>query len=222
MDISHLIQTVTINALPVLFAITLHEAAHGYAARYFGDNTAWLLGRVTLNPASHIDVVGTLIMPLIIYFATAGTFLFGYAKPVPVSFGNLRNPKRDMVWVALAGPAINLFQAFVWGVALYILLGINFDETFFLEMCKAGVLVNIVMFAFNLFPVPPLDGGRVLVGLLPRKMAIKFSRIEPYGFYIVMAMVFLNIINPIWMTPIMGLTFATLDIALHPLELLFR
>ena len=222
MDISHLIQTVTINALPVLFAITLHEAAHGYAARYFGDNTAWLLGRVTLNPASHIDVVGTLIMPLIIYFATAGTFLFGYAKPVPVSFGNLRNPKRDMVWVALAGPAINLFQAFVWGVALYILLGINFDETFFLEMCKAGVLVNIVMFAFNLFPVPPLDGGRVLVGLLPRKMAIEFSRIEPYGFYIVMAMVFLNIINPIWMTPIMGLTFATLDIALHPLELLFR
>jgi len=221
-DISQLIQTVTINALPVLFAITLHEAAHGYAARYFGDNTAWLLGRVTLNPASHIDVVGTLIMPLIIYFATAGTFLFGYAKPVPVSFGNLRNPKRDMVWVALAGPAINLFQAFVWGVALYILLGINFDETFFLEMCKAGVLVNIVMFAFNLFPVPPLDGGRVLVGLLPRKMAIEFSRIEPYGFYIVMAMVFLNIINPIWMTPIMGLTFATLDIALHPLELLFR
>ena len=222
MDISHLIQTVTINALPVLFAITLHEAAHGYAARYFGDNTAWLMGRVTLNPASHIDVVGTLIMPLIIYFATAGTFLFGYAKPVPVRFGDLRNPKRDMVWVALAGPVMNLLQAFIWGVALYILLGIDLDEAFFLEMCKAGVLVNIVMFAFNLFPVPPLDGGRVLVGLLPRKMAMEFSRIEPYGFYIVMALVFLNIINPIWMTPIMGLTFATLDIALHPLELLFR
>jgi len=221
-DISHLIQTVTINALPVLFAITLHEAAHGYAARYFGDNTAWLMGRVTLNPASHIDVVGTLIMPLIIYFATAGTFLFGYAKPVPVRFGDLRNPKRDMVWVALAGPVMNLLQAFIWGVALYILLGIDLDEAFFLEMCKAGVLVNIVMFAFNLFPVPPLDGGRVLVGLLPRKMAMEFSRIEPYGFYIVMALVFLNIINPIWMTPIMGLTFATLDIALHPLELLFR
>ena len=222
MDISHLIQTVTINALPVLFAITLHEAAHGYAARYFGDNTAWLMGRVTLNPASHIDVVGTLIMPLIIYFATAGTFLFGYAKPVPVRFGDLRNPKRDMVWVALAGPVMNLLQAFIWGVALYILLGIDLDEAFFLEICKAGVLVNIVMFAFNLFPVPPLDGGRVLVGLLPRKMAMEFSRIEPYGFYIVMALVFLNIINPIWMTPIMGLTFATLYIALHPLELLFR
>ncbi len=222
MDISHLIQTVTVNALPVLFAITLHEAAHGYAAKYFGDNTAWLLGRVTLNPVPHIDLVGTLIMPLIIYFATAGTFLFGYAKPVPVRFGDLRNPKRDMVWVALAGPVMNLMQAFIWGVALYTLLGFNFDETFFLEMCKAGVLVNIVMFAFNLFPVPPLDGGRVLVGLLPRKMAMEFSRIEPYGFYIVMVMVFLNIINPIWMTPIMGLTFTTLDIALHPLELLFR
>jgi Zn-dependent protease len=221
-DISHLIQTVTVNALPVLFAITLHEAAHGYAAKYFGDNTAWLLGRVTLNPVPHIDLVGTLIMPLIIYFATAGTFLFGYAKPVPVRFGDLRNPKRDMVWVALAGPVMNLMQAFIWGVALYTLLGFNFDETFFLEMCKAGVLVNIVMFAFNLFPVPPLDGGRVLVGLLPRKMAMEFSRIEPYGFYIVMVMVFLNIINPIWMTPIMGLTFTTLDIALHPLELLFR
>ena len=222
MDISHLIQTVTVNALPVLFAITLHEAAHGYAAKYFGDNTAWLLGRVTLNPVPHIDLVGTLIMPLIIYFATAGTFLFGYAKPVPVRFGDLRNPKRDMVWVALAGPVMNLMQAFIWGVALYTLLGFNFDETFFLEMCTAGVLVNIVMFAFNLFPVPPLDGGRVLVGLLPRKMAMEFSRIEPYGFYIVMVMVFLNIINPIWMTPIMGLTFTTLDIALHPLELLFR
>ena len=222
MDISHLIQTVTVNALPVLFAITLHEAAHGYAAKYFGDNTAWLLGRVTLNRVPHIDLVGTLIMPLIIYFATAGTFLFGYAKPVPVRFGDLRNPKRDMVWVALAGPVMNLMQAFIWGVALYTLLGFNFDETFFLEMCKAGVLVNIVMFAFNLFPVPPLDGGRVLVGLLPRKMAMEFSRIEPYGFYIVMVMVFLNIINPIWMTPIMGLTFTTLDIALHPLELLFR
>ncbi len=222
MDISHLIQTVTINALPVLFAITLHEAAHGYAARYFGDNTAWMMGRVTLNPASHIDVVGTLIMPLIIYFATAGTFLFGYAKPVPVRFGDLRNPKRDMVWVALAGPAMNLLQAFIWGVALYILLGVDLDEAFFLEMCKAGVLVNTVMFAFNLFPIPPLDGGRVMVGLLPRKMAMEFSRIEPYGFYIVMALIFLKIINPVWMTPIMGLTLTVLDFALHPLELLFR
>jgi Zn-dependent protease len=221
-DISHLIQIVTINALPVLFAITLHEAAHGFAAKYFGDNTAWLLGRVTLNPAAHIDPIGTLLMPLLIYFVTGGSFLFGFAKPVPVKFGNLHNPKRDMIWVALAGPLMNLLQAFLWGIALYILLGINFSETFFLEMCKAGVLVNIVMFAFNLFPVPPLDGGRVLMGLLPKKMAMEFARIEPYGFYIVMGMVFLNVINPIWMSPIMGLTFSTLDLALRPIELFFR
>ena len=161
-------------------------------------------------------------MPLLIYFVTGGSFLFGFAKPVPVKFGNLHNPKRDMIWVALAGPLMNLLQAFLWGIALYILLGINFSETFFLEMCKAGVLVNIVMFAFNLFPVPPLDGGRVLMGLLPKKMAMEFARIEPYGFYIVMGMVFLNVINPIWMSPIMGLTFSTLDLALRPIELFFR
>jgi len=221
-NISQLIQTVTINALPVLFAITLHEAAHGYAARYFGDNTAWLLGRVTLNPVNHIDPIGTIVMPLIVYFVTGGNFLFGFAKPVPVRFGDLRNPKRDMIWVALAGPVMNLLQAFIWGIALYVLLGINFNEMFFLEMCKAGVMVNIVMFAFNLFPVPPLDGGRVVVGLLPRKMAMDFARIEPYGFYIVMAMVFLNVINPVWMSPIMGLTFSALDLALRPIELFFH
>jgi Zn-dependent protease len=221
-DISHLIQTITINALPVLFAITLHEAAHGYAAKQFGDNTAWAMGRVTLNPVNHIDPVGTILMPLLIYFATSGSFLFGFAKPVPVQFGRLNNPKRDMVWVALAGPLMNLFQAFLWGVALYVLLGLGINEAFFLEMCKAGILVNIVMFAFNLFPVPPLDGGRVLLGILPQKMAYSFSRIEPYGFYIVMAMVFLNVINPIWMTPIMGMTFAALDLALKPIEFLFH
>jgi Zn-dependent protease len=221
-DISHLIQTITINALPVLFAITLHEAAHGYAAKQLGDTTAWALGRVTLNPVNHIDPVGTILMPLLIYFATSGSFLFGFAKPVPVQFGRLNNPKRDMVWVALAGPLMNLFQAFVWGLALYTLLGLGMNEAFFLEMCKAGILVNIVMFAFNLFPVPPLDGGRVLVGVLPQKMAYSFSRIEPYGFYIVMALVFLNVINPIWMSPIMSVTFAALDLALKPIEFLFH
>jgi len=159
---------------------------------------------------------------LIVYLVTGGNFLFGFAKPVPVRFGDLRNPKRDMIWVALAGPVMNLLQAFIWGIALYVLLGINFNEMFFLEMCKAGVMVNIVMFAFNLFPVPPLDGGRVVVGLLPRKMAMDFARIEPYGFYIVMAMVFLNVINPVWMSPIMGLTFSALDLALRPIELFFH
>ena len=115
MDIADLIQTVALYALPVLFAITLHEAAHGYAARYFGDDTAWKMGRVSLNPMQHIDPMGTILMPLLLYFATSGAFLFGYAKPVPVRFGNLRNPKRDMIWVALAGPGANLLMALLWG-----------------------------------------------------------------------------------------------------------
>jgi Zn-dependent protease len=121
-DINNLVQTVLIYALPVLFAITIHEAAHGYVARYFGDNTAYMMGRVTLNPVKHIDPIGTILMPLMLYFATSGTFLFGYAKPVPVNFGQLRHPKRDMVWVALAGPASNFFQAILWAVAFVRLL----------------------------------------------------------------------------------------------------
>ena len=123
MESNHLIQTVLIFALPVLFAITLHEAAHGYVANYFGDGTARMMGRVTLNPMNHIDLVGTILMPLVLYFATSGAMLFGYAKPVPVRFGNLRNPKKDMVWVALAGPAINLLQALLWGLVLFALTG---------------------------------------------------------------------------------------------------
>ncbi len=143
MDFAHLIQTVAIYALPVLFAITVHEAAHGYAALHFGDKTAWSLGRITLNPAKHIDPVGTILMPLLLYFATSGAFLFGYAKPVPVRFGNLKNPKRDMIWVALAGPGANLAMALAWGVALYLLQGAGVSEPFFLKMCQGGVLVNV-------------------------------------------------------------------------------
>ena len=177
MDISNLIQTVAIYALPVLFAITIHEAAHGYVARYFGDNTAWTLGRVTLNPLKHIDPIGTIAMPLLLYFATSGAFLFGYAKPVPVNFGKLRNPKRDMVWVALAGPASNFAQALLWAVALVVMAAIGTQERFFIQMAQAGALVNLVMWAFNLFPLPPLDGGRILVGLLPYKQAQWVARI---------------------------------------------
>ncbi|NDD14613.1 MAG: site-2 protease family protein, partial [Betaproteobacteria bacterium] len=146
MDFTHLIQTVLIYALPVLFAITVHEAAHGYAARALGDNTAWMMGRVTLNPMKHIDLVGTILMPLVLYFATSGAFLFGYAKPVPVRFDLLRHPKRDMVWVALAGPGANLMQALMWGVALYAMMALSVSERFFLEMGKAGMLTNVVMF----------------------------------------------------------------------------
>ena len=220
MDITHLIQTVAIYAIPVLFSITLHEAAHGYAARHFGDNTAYLLGRITLNPLKHIDPLGTIVMPLVLYFATSGAFLFGYAKPVPVLFGKLRNPKRDMIWVALAGPAANAFQALLWGALGYVLIALGVDEPFFLKMCQGGVLVNTVMFVFNLFPLPPLDGGRILVGVLPHKQAALVSRLEPWGFLIVMALVLGGIITDLWMRPLMGLTYGVLDLLLTPLRLL--
>ncbi|MBC7598112.1 MAG: site-2 protease family protein [Polaromonas sp.] len=222
MDIANLIQTVAIYALPVLFAITVHEAAHGYVARYFGDNTAWSLGRVTLNPIKHIDPLGTIVMPLMLYFATSGAFLFGYAKPVPVQFGNLRNPKRDMIWVALAGPGANLAQALLWGIALYLLQGAEVSEPFFIKMCQAGILVNVVMFVFNLFPLPPLDGGRILVGLLPYRLAVPVSRIEPWGFFIVMALVLAGVLSNLWMRPLMTLTYALIEIVLTPLAMLVR
>jgi Zn-dependent protease len=219
-NIDHLIQTVAIYTLPVLFAITVHEAAHAYAARYFGDNTAWKLGRVTLNPMSHIDPVGTILMPLILYVATSGAFLFGYAKPVPVRFGDLRNPKRDMVWVALAGPGANFVQAVLWGAMLYLLQASGLTELFFLKMCQAGVLVNVVMFAFNLFPIPPLDGGRILVGLLPYKQAAMLSRVEPWGFFIVMGLLVADVISKLWMQPVMALTFGLVNMLLTPFALL--
>ena len=222
MDFTQLIQTVLIYALPVLFAITVHEAAHGYAARALGDNTAWMMGRVTLNPMKHIDLVGTILMPLVLYFATSGAFLFGYAKPVPVRFDLLRNPKRDMVWVALAGPGANLLQALLWGIALYAMMAMNVSERFFLEMGKAGMLTNVVMFAFNLFPLPPLDGGRIVVGLLPWKQAAWFARIEPWGFFIVMGLVVAGLVSTLWMQPVMRLTFDLLDVMLSPFAYLLR
>lgn len=212
-----LIQTVLIYALPVLFSITVHEAAHGYAARYFGDYTATMLGRVTLNPIKHIDPVGTILMPLLLYFSTSGAFLFGYAKPVPVNFSHLRRPKRDMIWVALAGPASNFVQAIAWALLLVVLVATNVEERFFMEMARAGVLVNLVMWAFNLFPLPPLDGGRILVGLLPTKAAITFSRIEPYGFFIVLALVLLGIVGTVWLRPLMDIGYSVINTLISPL-----
>lgn len=221
MDSSNIIQTVLIYALPVLFAITIHEAAHGYVARWFGDNTAYVAGRVTLNPLKHIDPIGTIAMPLLLYFATHGAFLFGYAKPVPVNFGALRKPKQQMVWVALAGPASNFIQAILWGVAFVVLTGLGITERFWLEMCKAGVLTNLVMWAFNLFPLPPLDGGRVVVGLLPRRMAWSFSRIEPWGFFIVMGLVIAGIVSNWWLRPLIAIGYVALDLILSPFSAVF-
>ena len=222
MDIANLIQTVAIYALPVLFAITIHEAAHGYAARHFGDNTAYAQGRITLNPLKHIDPVGTILMPLMLYFATSGAFLFGYAKPVPVNFGALRNPKRDMVWVALAGPASNFAQAIFWALLLVVLAGMGVQELFFIKMAQAGILVNLVMWAFNLFPLPPLDGGRILVGLLPWKQAQMVSRLEPWGFFIVMGLVLVGVVGTFWLRPLMTFGYGLINILISPLAFLLR
>ncbi len=159
-------------------------------------------------------------MPLLLYFATSGTFLFGYAKPVPVNFGHLRNPKRDMIWVALAGPASNFVQAVLWAVLLVMLVGFGVDERFFMEMARAGVLVNLVMWAFNLFPLPPLDGGRILVGLLPWRQASWLSRIERYGFFIVLALVVAGIVGTVWLRPLMSLGYSAINLLLTPLTAL--
>ena len=222
MDFSQLIQTVAVYALPVLFAITVHEAAHGYAARCLGDDTAWRMGRLTLNPLKHIDPVGTILMPAILYFATSGAFLFGYAKPVPVNFGALKRPRRDMVLVALAGPLSNLLQAFIWAVVLVLLAVGGVQEPFFTGMARAGILVNLVMWAFNLFPLPPLDGGRVLAGLLPPRAALMLSRIEPYGFFIVMGLVLAGVVGRLWLQPLMALGYAALNIAVSPILMLLH
>ncbi|MFZ2296585.1 MAG: site-2 protease family protein [Polaromonas sp.] len=217
MDTANLIQTIALYALPVLFAITVHEAAHGYAARHFGDNTAYMMGRLTLNPLKHIDPIGTIAMPLLLYFATSGAFLFGYAKPVPVNFGALRNPKRDMIWVALAGPASNFAQALLWALVLVLLARLGVQEVFFIKMAQAGILVNLVMWAFNLFPLPPLDGGRILVGLLPWKQAQWVARIEPWGFFIVMGLVIAGVVGNLWLRPLMTLGYAVINILITPL-----
>jgi Zn-dependent protease len=181
------------------------------------------MGRITLNPARHIDPMGTLLMPLLLYFATSGAFLFGYAKPVPVNFGNLRNPKRDMIWVALAGPAANFVQAMLWALLLVMLAGSGVTERFFLEMARAGVLVNLVMWAFNLFPLPPLDGGRILVGLLPRPLAYQVSRLEPWGFFIVMGLVIAGVVGSVWLRPLMAVGYSLIEtLIVGPASTLFR
>jgi Zn-dependent protease len=204
----NLIQTLAIYALPVVFAITLHEAAHGYVARYFGDNTAWQLGRVSLNPLRHIDPMGTIVVPVLILLLSkiggGGGMLFGWAKPVPVNFGNLRRPKQDMLWVAAAGPAANLLMALGWAFLLKIAMLI--PETAYtlplMKMADAGIDINVVLMALNLLPLPPLDGGRIVVSLLPQRAAWRFSQLERWGFPILLALLFTGILGKVLALPI--------------------
>jgi Zn-dependent protease len=215
-----LIQNIAVNALPVVFAITLHEAAHGYVARMRGDNTAYMLGRVSLNPARHIDPIGTIVMPLVLYFLTNGAFLFGYAKPVPVNFGALKNPRWDSLLVSIAGPACNFVQAIIWGLVAIGLNATGIDEPFFVKMASAGILVNLVLCALNLFPLPPLDGGRVLASLLPPKQGYALSRVEPYGFFIVMLLVTTGVFASFWLLPLTHFGLQILGSLLNPLSAL--
>jgi Zn-dependent protease len=196
MDISSTIQTIAISALPVIFAITLHEAAHGYAARHFGDPTAWLAGRISLNPIRHIELFGTILLPLLL-FLVGSPFLFGWAKPVPVNFGQLRHPKRDMLWVAAAGPAVNLLMALGWGGMLKLdtLIPLNAYSHPLAMMCEVGISINLVLMVLNLLPLPPLDGGRIAVSLLPYSLAVKFARIERWGFIILLVLLYFQILD---------------------------
>lgn len=194
-----LIQTITVYALPVIFGITLHEAAHGYVARMFGDPTAWQAGRVTLNPIRHIDPVGTILVPLALLFTTkllgGAGLLFGWAKPVPVDWGRLRRPKRDMLWVALAGPGSNLVMAILWAISLRMLIeGGATQQSFWVQMGIAGIQVNLVLMALNLLPLPPLDGGRIVFSLLPNRAAWAYSRIEPYGLMILIVLMLTGVL----------------------------
>jgi Zn-dependent protease len=195
----NLIQGLAIYALPVIFAVTLHEAAHGYAARYFGDPTAWQLGRISINPLRHIDPVGTILVPALILLFSGGGFLFGWAKPVPVDFDRLRNPKRDMLWVAAAGPAANLAMLLGW--ALLYKYGLSRPESLYgtaaQAMGQAGIIINASLMLLNLLPLPPLDGGRIMVSLLPHPWAWRFAQIERYGFVILLALLFTGLLNAI-------------------------
>ena len=201
------IQTLLIWVIPVLFAITVHETAHGWVASKLGDHTARMMGRLTLNPIKHIDPVGTILVPALLYLSSAG-FLFGWAKPVPINFSALRSPKKDMLWVALAGPGVNLLMAIGWLIIVAIANTLNIP---FLEfMGGAGIFVNLLLAIFNLLPIPPLDGGRVISSLLPGRLAYQYDQLEPYGLFILVGLLFLgvfqNIIWPIIYSLLVGLS----------------
>jgi Zn-dependent protease len=214
-----LIRTIAVYALPVLFAITLHEAAHGYVAKYFGDNTAYVAGRVSMDPFKHIDPFGTVILPLLLYLISHGQMVFGYARPVPVNFGNLRKPRKQSAFVAFAGPGMNFLMSLGWLILGLCASAYSGPDGFVYEMAVAGIKVNLLLFAFNLIPIPPLDGGRVLTSLLPPRLGYQFAQIEPYGFFIVMALLLTHLID-FWVINLSNYGFMLINLLTHPLQLL--
>lgn len=215
MDFS--VTTIVLWAVPVVFAITLHEAAHGYVARMFGDDTAYVLGRVTLNPLKHVDPIGTILVPglmLVTSKLLVGVpFVFGWAKPVPVNFGNLRHPQRDMIWVAAAGPAVNFAMAILWALLSRLVApsGLWTNDGLY-EMTQVGIGVNLVLMVLNLLPIPPLDGGRIVTGLLPLRAAMVYARIEPYGFAVILLLLFVG-----WLERLMSPLLRVATFVLHAL-----
>lgn len=194
---------IAVSAIPMLLAITVHEAAHGYVAKYFGDNTAHDLGRISFNPLRHIDPIGTVLIPSLTMFF--GGIFFGWAKPVPVNFSRLRNPKKNMLWVAAAGPGANFLMAIIWAILLKFsaVVPAQFLLPFSL-MCAAGILTNTVLMILNLLPIPPFDGGRITVSLLPNKLAVKYAQVERYGFIILIILLFTHILDKIMWPFVMG------------------
>jgi Zn-dependent protease len=211
MDPYNFIITVAVFALPVIFAITLHEAAHGYVARHFGDTTAYMLGRVTLNPLKHIDLIGTIILPLVTVLLSG--FMFGWAKPVPVNERNLRNPKRDMMWVAAAGPGSNVAQALAWAGVAKLLMVAGFDSRvgdYWFAVAVAGIQVNVVFAILNLFPLLPLDGGRIVVSLLPGRASYGYARLEPYGMIVLVILIMTGALSYV-LSPLVGATLSQIN-----------
>lgn len=222
MDFSNfpdLIQKVTIYVIPIILAVTLHEAAHAYAAKWFGDDTAHRLGRTTLSPMSHIDPIGTVVMPLGLWILSSGMLLFGYAKPVPVIEQRLRNPRTEMPIVALAGPAANAVMALGWAILFVILANFFGNKNFFAQVSEAGIEANILFFAFNMLPILPLDGGRILKGMLPKSLADGFARSEPYGFFIVLALAFAGggLLYQYWINPVSNSLADLIQLIISPL-----
>jgi Zn-dependent protease len=221
-DFSQAIQTIAVYAIPVLFAISLHEAAHGYVARYFGDPTAHQMGRLSVNPTRHIDPFGTIILPLILYLTIH--MPFGYAKPVPVDYSRLRNPKKQMGFVAAAGPMANFAMGLAWMVWLVLMRGMDISEPFLVKMAIAGVNVNAIMCVFNLLPVPPLDGGRILTALLPMELARRYARIESYTPWIFIGLLvamYFNLLTPL-LSAMVGIFIELLGLLVMPLQLLLN
>ena len=217
------VEKLAIVALSLVFAVTLHEIAHGYTVNFFGDSTAKNLGRLTLNSTSHIDLIGSIIIPTLLFMFSKGTFCFGYAKPVPVIFSKLKRPRLHMICVALGGPGANLIQAIFWSLA-FIFAELLYPSTYLLlkAICSYGILINVILLALNLFPLPPLDGARVLSAQLPEKFSKLFSKIELFGLLVVIFLLLEGIFSDFWIKPLMGLIFIFFDLFVFPIKMLLN